>query len=794
MPAFLKRLGLEAFAEDEESYLGFVNHILANGKAITGYYGLPYINYHMGWAQLVGRIGPKVDGKYQFNDLDTHCAGICLWDVRIVSVMNDPENDDPLSKVLVVKGMDGSGLAVVHVVNADVLPSFAEDEAIRLQMIAFPEEISYYSDEEAYVATVEPDKFGKKLTVGENTLFPNGIFAETDKVPVKSITQIHGTVKKLLKGEVKLGEETFYPFIDCIVDTQFGEIEILHTIEDVDEAQRKHLKVGATVNCMCYLSGDAAMEEYSQGIVCNHDNHLKLLAYSLSTGDPERMRSVLADDFAYHSEASGKHIEDVDEFLSFVKFVQQEGAPCHPHFATLTECPEGDGMYQAGTRCLALSYGDQEDYAAIAFVDMNDEDRIQRIYLSNDSGYHFKVDEPLPAPDELEDLKLPGSVLESMLLRARFHGILPEEVDEEAVNACIDRHKDEFETDTAPMSSGDFLEKAFAGAFEMGLSKRGKVTYSVTLVREFAEQLVKDYMFNSADAEDSHAALVQALLYAEAIGYLCENNIGDEDPAATGEFVEYVGRILPKEALVGRNYRQYTYGLLKEQSDEMEFPDFELDAEEQDEDECEGDFYVSSHDDLAVHTPEKCWIKRLSALEDGDEAYYLIVLDVDLVGRINRIEILREEVTRVGGGFLSVPGTELPGESEFSYAEETPDEVLKELQMLFDGRYLTSGVSFIGKPYPQALLEEEGESYAVQSAFRLAYSHMSTELDDNNVIQELDYSTWQSTGTGFGDMFMRPVPFSDRKEELVDTLLYMIDRYSDDEWKAFMRNSDEDDQ
>ena len=71
---------------------------------------------------------------------------------------------------------------------------------------------------------------------------------------------------------------------------------------------------------------------------------------------------------------------------------------------------------------------------------------------------------------------------------------------------------------------------------------------------------------------------------------------------------------------------------------------------------------------------------------------------------------------------------------------------------------------------------------------------MSTELDDNNVIQELDSSTWQSTGTGFGDMFMRPVPFKDRKEELVDTLLYIIDRYSDDEWKAFMRNSDEDDQ
>lgn len=398
MPVFLKNLGLDVFTENEDSYRGLIAHTLASGKTITGYYGMPYANHHLGWAQMIARVNRTEDGTFHFTGLDTHCAGICYWDVRIVSVMEDKDNPDPLSKVLMVRGLDGMGIAGVHVVNADVLPSFASDEVIHLQMIAFPVEVGYYANEDAYAETVPPTKHGKKLLLAENALFPNGLFSKANEMPTKSLTQIHGKVKELFCGTVTLGEETYHPFLDCIVETQFGDIEILHRLEDVEESQREHLKVGATVNCLCYLSGDAALDQYEQGIVLDHEHHLKLLAYSFSTGDPERLRSVLADSFIYHSEASDKHLESVDEFIDFVKYIQREAKPCHPCYATITKAPEQDA-YPVGTRCLALSYGASDDFASIAFIDLNEENKIQRIYLSKDGRYRFKIDDPLPEPD-----------------------------------------------------------------------------------------------------------------------------------------------------------------------------------------------------------------------------------------------------------------------------------------------------------------------------------------------------------------------------------------------------------
>ena len=537
MPTFLKNLGLEVFAEDEEIYSKLVGHVLSEGKAITGYTGLPYINHHLGWAQLIARVNQMEDKKLAFTGLDTHCAGICFWDVRISSIIKDLDNDDPLSKVLVVKGMDGRSMAAVHVVNADVLPSFAEDEVIRLQMIAFPEEISYYSDAQAYDATIEPDKFGRKIALGENCLFPIGIFSESDRVPVKTLTQIRGVVKRLLWGEVKLGDDTINPFIDCIVDTQMGDIEILHTIEAVEESQRDNLKIGATVNCLCYLSGDPAIGEYDHGIVLDHEHHLKLLAYTLAEGDPERLRCVLADDFIYESEATKKRIDNPDEYIEFVKFVQAEGETCHPHYATITQSPE-DGDHPVETRCLVLSYGASEEFNSMVFIIMNADDKIQRIHVSKDSRYRFKVDDPLPEPVLPEDMRGAQSTLEAILWRANFDCLLPEGTDEAAIEACIEQHRDAFAAEADRLANEEKMEHAFAEAMEFGIRMRGQIRCDPYLVEDVAIPFIKDHRRMTNDDDDPRAALVQSLLYVAAIGYLCENDIpfrDDDDEPATEE-------------------------------------------------------------------------------------------------------------------------------------------------------------------------------------------------------------------------------------------------------------------
>lgn len=396
MSHFLKNLGLEVFTENENLYTYLVRHVLSNGNAITTYYNTPYLNLHLGWVQLIARLSPHADGQPQFAGLDVHCAGLFTWDLRIVSEISDHEISIPPNKALLVKGANDSGTAVVHVVNADVLPSFSPGEFIRLQVVAFPELISYYPDAKAY--DTSESSTGKAALIGENRLFPTGLFCENENVLVKSLCEIRGIVKKILPGIFKLGEETFSSFIDCIVETQFGDIEILHSHEAVKASQRDYMKVGATVYCMCYLSGDPAINEYANGIILDTDHHLRLLAYSLSEGDPERMRSVLADHFVYHSESAQKHIENIDDFFVFVKDVKENAQPCHPHYATVVQCPNGENAYPVGTHCLALTYGDSQSYSSIVFIDTNTNNKISRIYLSNDSRYRFRTNASLFSP------------------------------------------------------------------------------------------------------------------------------------------------------------------------------------------------------------------------------------------------------------------------------------------------------------------------------------------------------------------------------------------------------------
>ena len=49
-------LGFDFLTEDEETFSNFVGAVCAEGKAIFGYYGYPYLNREFGWAQFIARI------------------------------------------------------------------------------------------------------------------------------------------------------------------------------------------------------------------------------------------------------------------------------------------------------------------------------------------------------------------------------------------------------------------------------------------------------------------------------------------------------------------------------------------------------------------------------------------------------------------------------------------------------------------------------------------------------------------------------------------------------------------
>ena len=65
---------------------------------------------------------------------------------------------------------------------------------------------------------------------------------------------------------------------------------------------------------------------------------------------------------------------------------------------------------------------------------------ISKIKISTDSRYQFKIDQPEKVKTPLDDIKVPDSVFEPIILRAKFHGIIDHEVEETMITENIDNY------------------------------------------------------------------------------------------------------------------------------------------------------------------------------------------------------------------------------------------------------------------------------------------------------------------------------------------------------------------
>ena len=448
-------LGLDFLTEDEETFGNFLGAVCAEGKAILGYYGIPYLNREYGWAQFIARTElNEEEQRLEFRGLDTHISGVTVWDALLSEINLQPKDADPLSRRVVVKrASDGGGMAVVNLVNADVLPSFMENDRVKMQMVAFPEEIHYYPDEDAYAADQPESENGKKWLLADGSMIASGILSnhspdnpDKDKDHYSdNFMLIRGTVKKIRSGIVKFEEEGFPSFISTIINTEHGDLEVAHTIDQVAEAERENLKVGATVWGVFILSGDVAIHEYTEGIVRDETHNLALLRYTLQKGEPKRMLGVLKKESVYVSEASGKEWTGPKEIIERLQFVRDSNPDkkYYAHLATITLVDDGETVlpYGVGQRCVILTEEEENNYVSIAFLDMDEEGYVTKLTISVNGRYHFKVDESVRPKNILDNFEIPESVAVPMLARAHFHGFLDYETEDEAVLGCLDNVK-----------------------------------------------------------------------------------------------------------------------------------------------------------------------------------------------------------------------------------------------------------------------------------------------------------------------------------------------------------------
>jgi hypothetical protein len=497
-------LGLDFLTEDEETFGNFVGAVCAEGKGILGYYGYPYLNREYGWAQFIARTELNEEEKHlEFTGLDVHLSGVTVWDALLSDINFQPKDADSLSRRVIVKrASDGGGMAVVNLVNADVLPSFLENDRIKMQMVAFPEEIHFYADEDAYAADQPDAPNGKKWLLADGSVLASGIFKnhapdnpDNDKDHYSdNYMLIRGTVKKIAPGVVKFGEEAFSPFVTTVIHTEHGDLEIAHTIDQVVEAERENMREGATVWGVFILSGDVAINQYSKGIVRDEDHNLALLRYTLQKGDPKRMCSVLRENSVYVSEASGAEFVGTDEIIERLQFVRASNPDrdYFAHLATITSIDDGNEAlpYGIGQRCVVLAEDEEDNYVSIAFLDLDEDGFITKMTISVSSRYHFKVDEVVRPKSILDDFKIPNSVAEPILARARFHGFLDDDITDEMVLGCLNNIKT-YENNVQQLLEGldDYSD--------MDIDER----YANIFGYLFAKSIESDYSWRHGDRE-----------------------------------------------------------------------------------------------------------------------------------------------------------------------------------------------------------------------------------------------------------------------------------------------------
>ena len=407
MPVYLENLNMEFFCENEDTYGSLMGLVASEGKGIYGYYNFPYLNKHLGSVQLSLRTGYReqeegLDGRcLQVEGMDTHTSGRSVWEVRLHEMNIGRKDADLLEKRIVVTRMSGDGLAVVNLVNADVLPSFMKDDVIKMQMVAFPSSIEYYKDEDDYAAHQPKDKDGQKWLIGEGSVFPVGLMRnrnpkskefETDE-NLDDLTTVRGVVKLLYWGKIEFEGELHNAYLKCIVDTDFGELEIVHTVDQVAEEFRCNMEAGATVLMRGILSGDVAIYEYDKGVIRDEEHNLAAMRYMFAEGDPERIRSILSKDVKYISQ-SGEEFTGVDDVIERFKYVKKVNPNKYfAHFASISSVNDGEGEvdYGVGKLCLILASKEENNYESIAFFDYDQEGNICRIVTTTNPRYRFSI-------------------------------------------------------------------------------------------------------------------------------------------------------------------------------------------------------------------------------------------------------------------------------------------------------------------------------------------------------------------------------------------------------------------
>lgn len=223
--------------------------------------------------------------------------------------------------------------------------------------------------------------------------------------------------------------------------------------------------------------------------------------------------------------------------------------------------------YPVGTRCVVLAAGEEDNYESIAFINVGQDGMIERIKISTDGRYHFKVDEPVKVQSLFDDIEIPESVVEPIILRAKFHGLIDEDYDPSVISNEMDDYY-YFEDNAQKMLDAltenpqPDVEETFANIFGYLFAKAIEQAYNEEYAPKVNWRLTASYcpddafhgVITSTFDEKKHRKLEKALelgkqFFNDFSGYMEMSGVGEE------HFVETIKLALVTVQWIGQKYK-----------------------------------------------------------------------------------------------------------------------------------------------------------------------------------------------------------------------------------------------
>ena len=470
MAQFLKNYGLDFIMDNEETFFNFIGLLAQEGKAKKTYSGSPYLYKSLGHVEFtVNTELNHKEKKLSFKGFSTHCGNTCLWEMKYTGIDITPKDVQPHEKYAMFEPCSGErGFLPVDIINSDVLPGMLKGDKIKMQVVALPLVIRYYSDEEAYENDQPEYEDGKKYLVANGSMLSLAFLKNHSTANYDSENEytddlyVHftATVKRLSIGSVEFGDDKSEAFIRCFADTNYGEIEFDHTFEQVPEEFHNNIKVGAVINGVCVISADVAILEYEDGSVKDLDNNLQLLRYTIEDGESERLEYVLAPDAVYETDSYNIEYVGRQKIIDRFEYVKENRKNKYfTHNATITSVDDENAEYPVGTRCVVLASEEENNYESILFITVDENGMITKIKISTDERYHFRIEKS--ASDDFSDIDFPDNVYQLILNRAKYHNLADDDLTYNDImednNECL--ADDYFELQQRALNIFDFLKE-----------------------------------------------------------------------------------------------------------------------------------------------------------------------------------------------------------------------------------------------------------------------------------------------------------------------------------------------